>query len=410
MLSLHTSPLASPGSGDAGGMNVYIAALSRELARREVAVEIFTRATSADQPPLVEMHPGVLVHHVAAGPFEELRKQELPGQLCALTAGVLREEASRRAGWFDLVHSHYWLSGQVGWLAKERWGVPLVHSMHTLGKVKNANLAAGDTPEPGLRIVGEMQVVDAAERLIVNTEVERADLINYYDAEPARIDVAWPGVDLDHFTPGPREARFGFAAEDLVVAFVGRVQLLKGPDVLVRAAARLLADHPEWSARLRILICGGSSGPGPDGVEMLRRLTADLGLHETVRFLPPVPRADLPALYRCADVLAMPSHSESFGLVAVEAAACGVPVVAANVGGLAVAVADGVSGVLVPGHAPGDWAQAISALLAAPERRAALARGARRHAEGFSWGHTAQSVLDSYEKALIAGRTRAHKG
>lgn len=401
MLSLHTSPLAAPGSGDAGGMNVYVAALSRELALREVAVEVFTRATSADLPPVVEMHPGVLVHHVAAGPFGDLRKEELPGQLCALTAGVLRAEASRREGWFDLIHSHYWLSGQVGWLAKERWRVPLVHSMHTLGKVKNANLAAGDTPEPTLRIVGETQVVDAAERLVANTHIERAELIEYYDADPDRVDVALPGVDLTHFAPGPQErARFGFAPDDLVVSFVGRVQLLKGPDVLVRAAAHILAAHPEWRGRFHVLISGGSSGAGSDGVAMLRELAASLGLGETVRLLPPVDRADLPALYRCGDVLAMPSHSESFGLVAVEAAACGVPVVAANVGGLPIAVADGKGGVLVEGHAPERWAEVIASLLAAPQRRATLARGARSHAEGFSWGHTAEAVLHSYGRAL----------
>src|SRR5579884_3902809 len=158
MLSVHTSPLHQPGTGDAGGMNVYIVELSRCLAGLGVEVEIFTRATSSDLPPTVELAPGVLVRHVVAGPFEGLYKEDLPAQLCAFTHGVLRTEAGHRAGHYDLVHSHYWLSGQVGWLAAERWGVPLVHTMHTMAKVKNAQLAAGDTPEPAARVIGESQV------------------------------------------------------------------------------------------------------------------------------------------------------------------------------------------------------------------------------------------------------------
>ena len=184
MLSVHTSPLDQPGTGDAGGMNVYVVELARRLAMLGIEVEVFTRATDSDQPPTVELAPGVLVRHLTAGPFEELPKQDLPAQLCALTSGVLRAEAAREPGWYDLVHSHYWLSGQVGWLAKERWGVPLVHAMHTMAKVKNASLAFGDSPEPALRVIGETQVVEQADRLVANTDDEAEALVDLYGADP----------------------------------------------------------------------------------------------------------------------------------------------------------------------------------------------------------------------------------
>jgi D-inositol-3-phosphate glycosyltransferase len=201
MLSVHTSPLHQPGTGDAGGMNVYIVELSKRLAERGVEVEIFTRSTCSELPPTVELAPGVLVRHVTAGPFEGLAKEELPAQLCAFTHSVLRAEAGHRPGHYDLVHSHYWLSGQVGWLASERWGVPLVHTMHTMAKVKNAALALGDTPEPAARIIGETQVVAAADRLIANTVEEAEQLIDHYDARAEQLAVVHPGVNLDVFRP-----------------------------------------------------------------------------------------------------------------------------------------------------------------------------------------------------------------
>jgi len=195
MLSVHTSPLEQPGTGDAGGMNVYVAEVARQLAARGRAVEIFTRATTAAQPPVVEMSPGVLVRHVTAGPFEGLRKEDLPGQLCALSAGAMRAEAARPEGYYDVIHSHYWLSGQVGWLASDRWRVPLVHTMHTMARVKNLHLATDDTPEPAGREIGEAQVVEAADRLVANTDGEARDLIDLYAADPVKVRVVPPGVD-----------------------------------------------------------------------------------------------------------------------------------------------------------------------------------------------------------------------
>ncbi|MEI4279714.1 D-inositol-3-phosphate glycosyltransferase [Klenkia terrae] len=405
-LSVHTSPLDQPGAGDAGGMNVYVVEVSRRLAARGIAVEIFTRATSSDLPPVVEMVPGVTVRHVSAGPFEGLGKDDLPAQLCAFTAAVLREEARHEPGFYDVLHSHYWLSGQVGWLARDRWGVPLVHSAHTLAKVKNAALAEGDAPEPMARVIGEEQVVAEADRLIANTVEEARQLVRWYDADPARTLVVPPGVDLERFTDRRDRAAarraVGVADDALVLLFVGRIQPLKAPDVLLHAAARLLADEPALRARLQVLVVGAPSGSGLAEPRQLQELAVSLGIADVVRFVPPQGPAALADHYRAADVAVVPSHNESFGLVALEAQACGTPVVAAAVGGLPTAVADGVSGVLVDGHDPADYAAAIRKVV---EQREVLSVGARQHAECFSWDRTAGSLVEAYTAAM--GEMRA---
>jgi len=415
-LSVHTSPIEQPGTGDAGGMNVYIVEVARRLADAGVEVEIFTRATASNLPPAVEIAPGVHVRHITSGPLEGLAKEELPAQMCAFTTGVLRAEAARAPGSYDLIHSHYWLSGQVGWLAKERWGVPLVHTAHTLAKVKNAQLASGDRPEPKARVIGEEQVVAEADRLVANTGFEADDLINRYNADPARVAVVEPGVDLDRFQPataGRADAarlvarrRFGLPERGYVVAFVGRIQPLKAPDVLLRAAAALRERDPAVADRLTVVIVGGPSGTGLERPTALIELAGSLGIAESVRFLPPQTGADLPALYRAADLVAVPSYNESFGLVALEAQACGTPVVAAAVGGLVAAVRDGYSGALVDGHDPVEWARALGRLLAAPQRRAELALGAVRHARNFSWSRTASGLLAVYREAVADHRDR----
>lgn len=380
-------------------MNVYVLQTALELARRGVEVEIFTRATSSADAPLVQVAPGVLVRNVVAGPFEGLDKNDLPTQLCAFTAGVLRAEATHEPGYYDIVHSHYWLSGQVGWLAADRWAVPLVHTAHTLAAVKNAALAEGDAPEPALRAVGEQQVVDEADRLIVNTEIEAQQLVSLHNADRRHIDVVHPGVDLQVFTPGSkRDARaaLGLDPHEKVVAFIGRIQPLKAPDVLLRAAAKL----PD----LRVVIAGGPSGSGLATPEGLVHLAAELGITDRVTFLPPQSRDDLVRVYRAADIVAVPSYNESFGLVAVEAQACGTPVVAAAVGGLPVAVRDGVSGALVDGHDPEAWAKTLDEVLA--KDPVALSKAAVEHAATFSWAHTVDGLLDSYAHAITDYRAR----
>ncbi|MGN6129123.1 MAG: D-inositol-3-phosphate glycosyltransferase, partial [Nocardioidaceae bacterium] len=370
MISLHTSPLDQPGTGDAGGMNVYVVELSKRLAARNVAVEIYTRATSSALPPTVEAFAGVTVHHVPAGPFEGLTKAELPGQLCVFAREVLRAEARHDQGWYDVIHSHYWLSGQVGALVRDRWGVPLVHSMHTMAKVKNAQLALGDTPEPSARVIGEEQVVEAADMLIANTDLEAKQLLELYDADPARVETVHPGVDLSVFraTTGARD-RLGLPADAVVLMFAGRIQPLKAPDVLLHAVARLLERDPSLRPRLVVPVVGGPSGSGLDHPEGLAQLAESLGIADVVRFVPPVAQHELVDWYAAATLVCVPSYNESFGLVAVEAQAVGTPVVAAAVGGLTTAVRDGVSGLLVEGHDPEDYARAMARIIDTPGLR-----------------------------------------
>ncbi|OUZ03472.1 D-inositol 3-phosphate glycosyltransferase [Mycobacterium avium subsp. paratuberculosis] len=406
VLAVHTSPLAQPGTGDAGGMNVYVLQTALHLARRGIEVEIFTRATASADPPVQRVAPGVLVRNVVAGPFEGLDKYDLPTQLCAFAAGVLRAEASHEPGYYDIVHSHYWLSGQVGWLARDRWAVPLVHTAHTLAAVKNAALAQGDSPEPPLRTVGEQQVVDEADRLIVNTDDEARQLISIHHADPARIDVVHPGVDLDVFRPGDRRAAraaLGLPLDKDIVAFVGRIQPLKAPDIVLRAAAKLPG--------VRIVVAGGPSGTGLASPDGLARLADELGISARVTFLPPQSRPNLATLFQAANLVAVPSYSESFGLVALEAQACGTPVAAAAVGGLPVAVRDGVTGTLVAGHDVDHWADALAGLLRAPApAAAAMSRAAAAHAATFSWDHTTDALLASYRRAIREYTTERRGG
>jgi D-inositol-3-phosphate glycosyltransferase len=403
-ISLHTSPLDQPGTGDAGGLNVYVVEVSKRLAERGVEVEIFTRAVCPDTPPTVELAPGVLVRNVVAGPFEELDKAALAGQICEFTFGVLRTEADFAPGRYDLLHAHYWLSGQVGAVAAERWGVPLVQSMHTLGKVKNLALADGDYAEPAARIRGEGEVIAAADRLVANTAEEARQLIELYGADPWRVETVNPGVDLSVFRPARQPAvarrRLGLPPDAVVLAFVGRIQPLKGPDVVLRAAAELLTACPALAGRLVVAIVGGPSGSEVGAPGRLAGMAAHLGISDSVRLEPPCPQAELADWYRAADLVLVPSHSESFGLVALEAQACGTPVVAASVGGLRTAVRDGYSGVLVDGHDPVVWAQVLAGLLGSPGRLESLSRGARKHASGFGWPTTADRLTDVYTGAM----------
>ena len=316
---------------------------------------------------------------------------------------MLRAEAAYEPGRYDLVHAHYWLSGQVGTVAKVRWGVPLVQSMHTLGKVKNAALAAGDAAEPQTRIRGEAEVVAAADRLVANTAAEADQLVGLYGADPSRVATVNPGVDLTVFHPGSQRAardRLGLPADAVVLMFAGRVQPLKAPHLVLHAAARLIRDDPLLAGRLVVAFVGGPSGAGRADPDQLPELAAALGIPGVLRLEPPCPQPELADWYRAATTVLVPSYSESFGLVAVEAQACGTPVVAAAVGGLRTAVRDGVSGVLVPGHDPAGYARAVQDLIASPGRLARLSAGAIEHAARFSWTGAVDQLMGVYTGAM----------
>ncbi|MFG2111229.1 D-inositol-3-phosphate glycosyltransferase [Streptomyces sp. NPDC048718] len=400
MLSVHTSPLHQPGTGDAGGMNVYMVELSRALAAHGVEVDLFTRCRGEGLPGLVDLAPGVRVRHLEAGPREELPKEAMPDLVVEFSMALLKER--RR---YDLVHSHYWLSGQAGRIAAFGWDVPLVHTAHTLALVKNASLAAGDTPEPEARIHGERLVTGDADRLIANTDDEADALRLLYGADPARTEVVRPGVALDTFSPadGRRaaRARLGLPEDAFIPLYAGRIQPLKGPDILVRAIDELLRMAPDLRRRLIVPVVGGHSGASRAGE--IGRLAEELDVADVLLPCPPVPQARLADWYRAADVLVVPSRSESFGLVAAEAQACGTPVLAAGVGGLSTAVWDGVTGMLVRGHDPVEYARRLLWLARNPQAVRTMGDAAVRHASGMSWRTSAARTVEVYERTL-AGR------
>ncbi len=402
MISMHTSPLEQPGSGDAGGMNVYVLNTARELARQGVEVDIFTRATRPSQGEVVGIEKGLRVINIVAGPYDGLEKEALPTQLAAFAGGIVQFHRCTDVE-YDLIHSHYWLSGQVGWLLRDLWEVPLVHTAHTLAAVKNAHRGDDDSPESEARRICEQQLVDNAEVLVVNTQEETLDLVDHYDADPDRIAVVAPGTDVELFTPGTdrnteRSRRLlGIPLDAELVAFVGRLQQFKGPQVLIRATAEMLRRNPERN--LRVIICGGASGAATTERQYMN-LAAELGVSRRVRFLDPRPPEELVTIYQAADLVAVPSYNESFGLVAMEAQACGTPVVAARVGGLPVAVSEGETGVLVDGHDTGDWADALENLLDDDDTRLRMAADAVQHAANFSWSNSAAQLASVYSGVL----------
>ncbi|WP_285728293.1 glycosyltransferase [Psychromicrobium xiongbiense] len=392
MYSLHTSPLAQAGSGDAGGLNVYVLQLARALAASGVQVDIYTQGGHPGASPA----PGITVRHV--GPAKRLRKEELPEALPGIVA-ELAEAGSRGA---ELIHTHYWVSGMAGLSVADAWDVPLVHSMHTTARSKERHRATGQAPEHSARADGEAQIVRQASRLLVNTRFEAEELVQDYDAAPARLDVVPPGVDTQVFHPEGPALRWdepvvvsSGSVPALELVFAGRLQALKGPHILLGAMALLRTSRPDLSLRLTVI--GARSGPRSYDVEALAR---EFGLTSQLRLVPPAPPEELAQWFRGADVVAMPSSSETFGLVALEAQACGTPVLATRIGGLVEAVRDGESGLLVDGRAERDWAAAIASLADDPARLARWGLAGIVHARRYSWQNTATLALDSYRQAL----------
>ena len=386
VLSLHTSPLAQPGTGDGGGMNVYVRALGSALARAGVECDIYTRADGPDLAPVVKVEPGLRVHHLVAGPPEPVPKEELPSLIPAFTDGVLADQraADRPA---DAVHANYWLSGVAGHAIKHELGLPLLSTFHTLARVKaDAGLWEG---EAEVRAEAEAAVIGCSDAVLASCAVEAIQLEALYGADPDRLEIVPLGVETAFFSPGDRtQARraTGLARGVPLLLGVGRIQPLKGFEVAVRALALLEDRVPD----AHLVIIGGPSGPaGQAEVERLHTLVRAFGLTGRVHLLPPQPHELLSTFYRAADVVLVPSRSESFGLVALEAGACGTPVVASAVGGLTTLVDDGVTGFLVENRDAAAFADAAVAILDDPFLASTMGEAAARRAARYTWPATA---------------------
>ncbi len=409
---VHTSPLEQAGIGDAGGMNVYVVESAQKIAAHGVEVDIFTRRTDPHQFDS-EIADGVHVKYLNAGPATPLTKEELPTQISALTHDFMDKFRELPENYYKLIHSHYWISGQIAWNASTVTNLPFVHTMHTMALVKNQALAEGESPEPDVRAYGEEQIVRHVDALIANTDAEAAQLVSLYSACPDKVFTVAPGVDLQRFVPGEGKAaaraKLNIAPDALLFTFVGRIQPHKGPEVLVRTVAEMVTHSPHLRAKLALIVMGGPSGNGSKEPERLAALAKFLGVEDIVHFMPPCPREDLADWYRASDLVCVPSYSESFGLVALEAQACGTPVVATAVGGLRTAVSDGISGALVDGHDPRAWSAVISRLLMDPAQRVRLSVGALEHASHFGWEATARKTLDVYDWVLSQPKSNSLK-
>ncbi len=400
-LMVHTSPLDQAGTGDAGGMNIYVCESAQQMAAQGIKVDIFTRRANNNHPDIVDLGNGVRVIHLNVGPIDGVTKEKLPALIPDLSAAF---RAALLIEKYDVIHSHYWISGKVAMPVAAELKIPLVHTMHTMARVKNLNLAEGETPEPMIRVQGESQVVAAADALIANTDAEAASLVSLYEACPDNVFVVSPGVNLSMFTAGAGKSsarkNLELPQDAHIISFVGRIQPHKGPEVLIRAIAEMVGHSPMLRPKLITQIVGGASGANGAEVDRLKELVQWLGISDVVRFAPPVERAELPDYYRASDLVCVPSYSESFGLVALEAQACGTPVVASAVGGLRTAVADGISGVLVDGHDARAWSSVLARLLQEPQRRVLLSMGALEHASHFGWDATSRGTLDIYDGVI----------
>jgi D-inositol-3-phosphate glycosyltransferase len=399
VLSMHTSPLAQPGEGDGGGMNVFVRQLSTALARSGAECDVFTRAWSSSLHATVTVEPGLRVHHVPAGPLAPMAKEDLPGVVEEFTDGVLCLLTNGKGPFTgqgaDAVHANYWLSGVAGHSVKHELGIPLLSSFHTLAKVKASG--AREAPgQDGLRTAKEHEVIECSDVVIASCATEADQIAGLYGADPSRIEVVAPGVDTAFFGPGHRpQARraLGLPADAPMLLFVGRIQPLKAADVAIRAL-RHLEGHPESF----LVLIGGPSGPsGEAEMARLRSLVADLGLGGRVRFVPPRPHELLSTYYRAADACLVPSRSESFGLVALEAAACGVPVVASAVGGLSTLVQHGRTGFLLADRDPRAFAACTEEILRDASLAAEMGRAAAAAASGYTWQAAAGRVLSIWE-------------
>jgi D-inositol-3-phosphate glycosyltransferase len=414
VLSLHTSPLAQPGTGDGGGMNVYVRQLSSALARSGVRCEVFTRAWDPTQPATVVVEPGFRVHHVPAGPLAPVAKEQLPGVVAEFTEGVGQRLRSLAADGIetDAIHANYWLSGMAGHVLKHEFDVPLISTFHTLDRVKaEASPEELDAAEPARRALAEAEVIGCSDAVLASCTVEAEQLVALYQADPERIEIVAPGVDHAFFAPGDyRQARraLGLAPDAPLLLFVGRIQPLKALGVAVEALAALI-HGPAGRRRYRrsggsgllqqttLVAVGGPSGPhGAEELDRVRQRAATLGLSEHLRLVPPQGHEMLSTYYRAADVVLVPSRSESFGLVALEASACGIPVVASAVGGLTTLVDHGRTGFLVDGRDPLEFADYTARILGDRDLAQAMGDAGARRSRGYTWAGAGAQLRRRY--------------
>ncbi|HEX9018974.1 MAG TPA: glycosyltransferase [Anaerolineaceae bacterium] len=417
MISYHTCPLAILGGKDTGGMNVYVRELTRYLGQRGIHVDVFTRSQDEHVPQVLhDLGYGNRVVHVAAGPEHPLPKKELAGYLPQFVEGIKRFAREKNIH-YDMVHSHYWMSGVAAQELKEAWGVPVVHMFHTLGLMKNRVAQSEAEMEGDYRIHGEYQVLAMADRIVAATLAEESQLQFLYHANEEKITIIPPGVDISHFYPIPADeakCAIGVPDTDRMLLFVGRIEPLKGVETLIRAIAHMrttgiTAQYPHYLA-----VIGGDPDASAKDVnsEMarLKRLCHKLGLEDLILFLGKRSQSSLPYYYSAAEVLIMPSHYESFGMVALEAMACGTPVVASQVGGLAFLIQDGVTGYVVPGGDHLALSERLTELISQPELRARLGQQAFAYAQDYSWETITDRVISLYAQMLekpVSERSRA---
>jgi D-inositol-3-phosphate glycosyltransferase len=410
ILSLHTSPLAQPGTGDGGGMNVYVRELSAALARTGVACDVFTRAWAPDLAPVVNVEPGFRVHHVPAGVAGHVPKESLPDVVGEFTDGVLHRMTgpgssdADRDGRYEAVHANYWLSGLAGHVIKHELDLPLVCTFHTLDRVKaEAGPEEIQADVPHRRSEAEATIIGCSDAVLASCTVEAQQIEALYAADPDRVEIVPPGVDHAFFGPGHRlQARraLGLPGEGALLLFVGRIQPLKGADVALRTLAVLTGA----GAPYRLAVVGGPSGPrGEESYDHLVALAKELGVADRVSMIPPQAHELLSTYYRAADVCLVPSRSESFGLVALESAACGTPVVASAVGGLTTLVDEGRTGFLVEEPTPEEFALRVRRIVEEPLASEQMSTASVLRARGYTW-RSAAARLHQIHDGLVAGR------
>lgn len=417
MLSVHTCPLATLGGKETGGMNVYVRDLSRELSRRGVAVDVFTRSQSPTIPRISTGRLGELgrVIHIPAGPERPYNKNLVFDHLPEFVQRVQNFAIRENLG-YDLIHSHYWLSGWAALDLRATWCAPVIQMFHTLGEMKNRVAQTPAERESSRRAEVEGQIMRAADRLVAATPLEKAQMSWLYGANADKVSVVPAGVDMTLFQPTPRDqakCRIGIPSRQRMILFVGRIQPLKGIDTLIRAMKNVIQRHPRLKDDLCVSIIGGD--PNPDSeleqveFERLTQLRAELGISDLVTFLGAKDQDTLVYYYSAAEMVVMPSHYESFGMVALEAMACGTPVIGSDVGGLSFSIEDGFNGYLVPGQDPEALADKIALLLRRPSLRDHLGEQAIRWAERYAWTHIADEILDVY-KMVRSEFVPAHLG